>query len=229
MRMRQTIRASFLQRHIHPMPYAAFVLSGGYEEAGDNGRFGVYAGNVVFHEQFEAHLNRFSKQGAIILNLRLPRVSGYRAGVANVPDPDLVVQMAEKSQRAAVDLLLSAVTEGTPQILDWPDELAARLIQCPSLKLSRWGEENELAPWTISRGFSQVFGVSPEIFRARIRTKRALKSIQATSAPMATIAAELDFSDQAHMTRSIRQLTGLTPQALRSAGNGFKTGSRHGE
>jgi AraC-like DNA-binding protein len=226
--MRQIIRASYLQRHMHPVPYAALLLSGSYEEAGDSGRFQVNAGNVVFHDQFEAHLNRFSQQGAIVLNLRLPRGSGYRAGIANVSDPDLVVHVAEKSRRAAVDLLLSTVIEGTAQIFDWPDELAAKLIQCPSLKLCRWGEENKVAPWTISRGFSQVFGVSPEVFRARIRTQRALKSIQATQAPLATIAAELDFADQAHMTRSLKQLTGLTPQALRSAANGFKTRSRVG-
>jgi hypothetical protein len=59
--MRQIIRASYLQRHMHPVPYAALLLSGIYEESSDSGRFQVNAGNVVFHDQFEAHLNRFSQ------------------------------------------------------------------------------------------------------------------------------------------------------------------------
>jgi hypothetical protein len=56
------------QRHVHSVPCTAPVPSGGYEEAGDNGRFEVDAGNIVFHDQFEAHLNRFSKQRTIVLN-----------------------------------------------------------------------------------------------------------------------------------------------------------------
>src|ERR1700677_569690 len=74
MQMRQTIRTSSLERHVHFEPYVALVLSGGYEEAGDNGRFKVSAGNVVFHDSFEAHLNRFYAQGATVLNL--PVASG---------------------------------------------------------------------------------------------------------------------------------------------------------
>jgi AraC-like DNA-binding protein len=109
------------------------------------------------------------------------------------------------------------------QPADWPDELFAALMRNPSLKLSQWGEENGIAPWTLSRGFALVFGVSPETFRARIRARHALKSIQDTEAPLASIAAELGFSDQSHMTRSVKQLTGIGPQVWRYAANGFKT------
>jgi AraC-like DNA-binding protein len=221
--MWQTIRTSALRRHVHAEAYAALVLSGGYEEAGDHGRFQVNAGNVVFHDRFEAHLDRFSEEGAVVLNLRLA-VDPSTPGIARVADPDFVVRVAERSYRDAVDLLLSSATSWTPQHSDWPDELAATLMQNPSLKLSQWGEENGLAPWTVSRGFAQVFGVSPEAFRARTRARHALKSIQDTQQPLAIIAAELGFADQPHMTRSVKQLTGVGPQAWRSAANGFKTG-----
>jgi hypothetical protein len=72
MRMWQTIRASVLGRHVHEKAYAALVLSGGYEEAGDRGRFQVKAGDVIFHEPFEAHLDRFSEKGAAVLNIPIP-------------------------------------------------------------------------------------------------------------------------------------------------------------
>jgi AraC-like DNA-binding protein len=222
--MWQTIRASALGRHVHEEAYAALVLSGRYEEAGDNGRFQVKAGDAVFHEQFEAHLDRFSETGAVVLNLRLPLGGSYTPGIASVADPDSIARVAEKSHRDAVDLLFFvAIRRKMPQPADWPDELAAALMRNPSLKLSQWGEKNGIAPWAVSRGFALVFGVSPETFRARTRARQALKSIKNTQGPLANIAAELGFADQSHMTRSVKQLTGIGPQAWRSAANGFKT------
>ncbi len=221
--MWQTIRAAGLSRHIHEKAYAALVLSGGYEEAGDHGRFQVEAGDVVFHEQFEAHLDHFSETGAVVLNLRLPAGFSYTPGIARVTDADSVARVAERSCREALDLLFSVAVSKMPQPADWSDELAKALMRNPSLKLSQWGEENGISPWAVSRGFGLVFGVSPEAFRARTRARQALKLILDTQTPLASIAAELGFADQSHMTRSVKQLTGITPQAWRSAANRFKT------
>ena len=148
MRMWQTIRASALGRHVHEKPYAALVLSGGYEEAGDHGRFRVKAGDVIFHEQLEAHLDRFSETGAVVLNLGLPVGCSCTPRIARVPDVDSVARVAERSCRDAVDLLFSLAIGSTPQPADWPDELATALLKNPSLKLSQWGEENGIAPWS---------------------------------------------------------------------------------
>jgi AraC-like DNA-binding protein len=183
----------------------------------------VKAGDVIFHEQFEAHLDRFSETGVVVLNLRLPVGFSYTPGIARVVDADSVARVAERSCRDALDLLFSVAISRTPQPADWPDELAAALMRNPSLKLSLWGETNGIPPWAVSRGFGLVFGLSPEAFRARIRARRALKSIQNTQASLASIAADLGFADQSHMTRSVKQLTGIAPQAWRSAANGFKT------
>jgi AraC-like DNA-binding protein len=223
MRMWQTIRASVLGRHVHEKAYAALVLSGGYEEAGDRGRFRVEAGDVIFHEPFEAHLDRFSESGAVVLNLQLPVGCFFTTGMARVVDADWVAGVAERSRRDAADLLLSAVKSESRPPADWPDELAAALVKDPSVNLSQWGERNGIAPWTVSRGFSLVFGVSPEAFRARARARRAWRLIRETPAPLARIAADLGFADQAHMTRSIQRLTGSGPRELRSVANGFKT------
>ncbi len=100
--MWQTIRASALDRHVHEEGYAALVLSGGYEEAGDRGRFQVKEGDAIFHEPFEAHLDRFSETGAVVLNLRLPVGGSYAPGIAKVADPDSVARVAEGSRRDAL-------------------------------------------------------------------------------------------------------------------------------
>ena len=221
--MHQTIRRVALRRHVHLTPYAALVLSGGYEEAGDNGRFQVSAGNVIFHDHFEAHLNRFQTEGATVLNLPLLCGNCRLSGMARVANPDLVVVMAERCGRTAADLLVSLAERCEFRFADWPDVLAARLIDDTSVMLSEWGEQHGLTPWTVSRGFAQVFGISPEVFRARARSRQALGAIRDTQSSLATIAAEFGFADQAHMTRSIRQLTGSSPSAWRSRANGFNT------
>jgi AraC-like DNA-binding protein len=219
----QTIRTSALDRHVHQEPYATLVLSGSYEEAGDQGRFQVSAGDVVFHDRFEAHLDRFPATRVEVVNLRLTPHDSCTPGIARVVDPDLVVRVARKSHRDAIELLLSLAVRRAPHPADWPDELAAALLRDPSLRLSRWAQNNGVAPWAVSRGFAQVFGVSPEAFRARARARHALRSIENTQQSLAVVAAELGFSDQSHMTRSVQQLTGRGPRALRHAANGFKT------
>src|SRR5262245_23971248 len=126
MKMRQVFRASSLARHTHTVAYAALVLSGGYEEAGDQGRFRVRAGDVVFHDPFEAHLNRFSPAGAAMLNLRLPPGLHWAPapGLGRIADPDRVARLAEQDCREALGFLVAGATRWTPQPRDWPDELA---------------------------------------------------------------------------------------------------------
>lgn len=222
MRTRQTIHAAVIERHMHAEPYAALVLAGGYEEAGDNGRFRVQAGDVLFHDGFEAHRNLLGRKGARVLNLRLSGNEGL-VGMARLADADTIARLAERDRRAALDLLLAQARRRDAIHHDWPDELAGQLLHSPGLRLGEWGAERGLSPWTLTRGFTQIYGVAPETFRARARARRAWKWIRTTHLPLAAIAARLGFADQAHMTRGVRQLTGLTPQAWRASANGFKT------
>ena len=223
MLMWQTIRSGVFGHHSHDQAYAAMVLFGGYEEAGDQGRFRVEAGDVVLHERFEAHLNRFSGSVAVVLNLPLPNRYSFLTGPASVADPDSIVRVAESNSEQAADLLLSTLTVRATSYADWPDELAANLMENPSLNLSQWGERRGLTPWGLSRGFMQVFGLSPSAYRARTRARHAWKAIETSEEPLAQIAAHLGFSDQPHMTRTVKKLTGVAPQTLRTAANRFKT------
>jgi AraC-like DNA-binding protein len=223
MRLWQTIRASIFDRHSHDAAYAALVLAGGYEEAGDHGRFKVEAGDVLLHDRFEAHVDRFSASGAVLLNLPLQIGNSFNPGAARVDNPDLIVNMAQRSRTRASELLLTMIHERRPSDADWPDELAAALIQHPTLVLSRWSEQQGFSPSTVSRGFAQVFGISPEAFRVRVRARQAWKRVQSTTEPLAQIAFQVGFADQSHMTRSVKQITGMPPHAWRLAANRFKT------
>jgi AraC-like DNA-binding protein len=222
----QTIERAEIHRHSHDHPYAAVVLRGGYEEAGDSGRFFVSEGDVVLHHSFGSHLNRIFPKKVAVLNLPLIRLpieaaGAWRAGQAL----DEICRAAERSERDAADLLLSLSLNRATSKLDWPDLLSAALRSNRSLWLEEWASAHGLSPWAVSRGFRQVFGITPEAFRLRAKTHRAFQMIRRSRRPLAAIAAEAGFSDQAHMSRSIKALSGESPRKWRSAANGFKTES----
>lgn len=216
MRVWQTIRTPMIGRHVHKRAYAALVLSGCYEEAGDSGRHRVQAGDVVLHEAFEAHLDRVPTSGAVVLNVPVPAQCAFRSGVGKINDPDAIVRLVEMGDsETAAQLLLTTEIRDT-EFRDWPDELAASLAQNASVNLSCWSEAKGISPWHVSRCFAKVFGISPSAFRARARTRQAWRAIRTADTPLSAIAAHCGFADQAHMTRSVKNLTGTCPSGWRS-------------
>jgi AraC-like DNA-binding protein len=175
-------------RHRHARGYAAVVLAGGYEEAGERARMRVGPGDVILHGAFEAHLNRIAAAGAEILNIELPDCIEPCTVFATLLDPDALVRAAELDTAVAAQRLL-------------------QMLQ-PAHRLS---------PATLSRGFYQVYGVSPSAFRAQIRGRHAWRRIVSGAQWLAGLATELGFADQAHMTRAVRSLTGRPPGAWRTS------------
>ena len=76
-----------INRHRHNAPYATIILEGGYEEAGDHGRFRVVAGDVLVHGPFTSHLNRLGNCRTLLINIRLPLFTPIGA-VGRIADPD---------------------------------------------------------------------------------------------------------------------------------------------
>ncbi|MGW0732462.1 helix-turn-helix transcriptional regulator [Streptomyces sp. NPDC002851] len=70
-------------------------------------------------------------------------------------------------------------------------------------------------PYHLSRSFSRELGVSVTRYRHRVRIGRALDRLEEGESSLGTLAADLGFADQAHMTRTLRQYLGRTPTALR--------------
>lgn len=223
MRKFQTIHSSVLKHHQHRHAYAAIVLSRGYEEAGDCGRFHVEPGDVVLHDRFEAHINR-SCSGATVLNISLPPGTSIAPGPARLENAHVFARRSRLRGDEAVALLMESMRPAEPITpADWPDMLACDMARNPSLNLSRWSELHGLAPWSVSRGFYQVFGISPCVFRRRARARHAWKAIERGDDTFASLSADLGFADQAHMCRDVKMLTGQSPGKLRCAANEFKT------
>jgi AraC-like DNA-binding protein len=198
-----------IPRHRHAHGYAALVVSGGYEETGSFGRYRACAGQVLLHRPFDSHLDRFGPAGARILSLPLPSPPAY--GLGRVADPEHIVRLACKDLRAATESLFAQLTAVPAQSADWPDLLAVELLKDPTLPLHTWAERHGLARESLARGFRKVFAMTPAAFRAEARAHAAWLAIGNASAPLAQIAHERGFADQAHMTRAIGLLTGHPP------------------
>jgi AraC-like DNA-binding protein len=205
-------RGERLIRHCHAHPFAAVVLSGHYEEAGDQGRHTVTAGDVLIHTAFEAHLNQFGGTGAevLLLPLATPPLSS-QAVYGRHADPDSLARLAERDPAEAAALLTEGFRATAPSKEDWPDILAARLRQEPNLALGEWAASMSLRAETLSRGFKAAYGVTPAAYRATARARAAFAAIQRAPVSLAEVAANAGFADQAHMTRAVQQLTGHAP------------------
>lgn len=211
----------YIPLHRHAHAYAALVLAGSYEESGSRGRFRVGPGDVLLHDAFDAHLNRFQGGGTRLFSLA---IAAWPSGIsmAKVADPDDIVRVAERDPREASLLLLEQLRRTQAVRYDWPDVLADDLIGDPGWRLDEWARKMSLAPSTVSRGFRKIFGMTPAAFRLAARARRAFSMIAGSNLPLAAIAAATGFADQAHMSRAIRVLTGETPSRWRGS-NSFKT------
>lgn len=219
--MEQRLQPGAWPRHRHRAAYAAIVLSGGYLEAGGAGRWTVEAGDVVVHPPFDAHLNHLRGQ-AWVLNLTLDPLTDLPP-VFRVDDLDGLERAWREDPHRAAGLLVPAAT-ARPLDQDWPDALAADLARDPGLNLGEWARKRGLSPSTVSRGFAATFGVSPARYRAERRALSAWRRLMTERAPLAELAVDCGYADQAHLTRAITALTGAPPSRWR----GRKSVQDHG-
>ncbi|MFF9817692.1 helix-turn-helix domain-containing protein [Streptomyces sp. NPDC014006] len=72
-----------------------------------------------------------------------------------------------------------------------------------------------VSPYRLSRAFPRALGVTVTHYRQRVRIGRALDRLEAGENSLGTLAADLGYADQAHLTRTMRQYLGHTPTAVR--------------
>lgn len=202
-----------LPRHRHVDAYVAVVLTGSYVEAGDGGRVRAMAGTVIAHEPLSAHRDDFGARGAVVLNF--PAIAGI-AGAGTVADIDAVARAAERDMREAGHLLARQFRPVAWSPDDWPDRLADALAGNPDLAIANWAVATGLDPASVSRGFARAYGVTPKRFRLEARVRRAIRALSFWQGNLAAFAADHGFADQAHLARTVRAMTGMTPQRLRA-------------
>lgn len=203
-----------LPRHRHSAGYMTLIVAGGYDEAGDVGRFRARPGDLLVHRPFDAHCNAFGRRSAEVVNLPLVDLPQL-AALNRVADPDLVARLAERDPASAACAAAESATPVAGED-DWPDALAAALRTRPDLfRIGSWAQERGLAPASVSRGFRRLFGTTPERYRAEARARLAWSRIVGTAEPLAAIACDVGFADQPHMTRCVGAVTGQPPSRWR--------------
>ncbi len=203
-----------LPRHRHALGYATVVIAGSFVEASFAGRFAVDPGDVLLHAAFDCHANS-ARAARHVEILRLPWSHATLEGRFRVDDPDRLARICERDPRQAELELSRALRPAPRRSVDWPEDLAAALSRPSAGPLREWAEARGLAAETLSRGFRRAFGVSPKAFRLESRARRAWRRVLSTGVSLSAIAQDLGFADLAHMTRSIRALTGLPPSGWR--------------
>ena len=216
--MGQSPRASLasgesIVRHLHMTPYATVILDGGYEEAGETGRWRVSAGDVIIHGALAAHRN-LAPRGARVLNLPLPQTERWsRCG--SIGDPDLIARTAEHDTAEATAALMQSWRPTHTPLADLPDLLATTLAEPNGAGIDAWSKSHGVSRQTAFRAFRAAYGVCPCRFRLEARARRAWRMIVDTTASLADISVSIGFADQAHMQRAVKALTGGTPGAWR--------------
>ncbi|GAA3445807.1 AraC family transcriptional regulator [Planomonospora venezuelensis] len=97
--------------------------------------------------------------------------------------------------------------------------LHERLVDPPTLEDLALAVE--VRPFTLIRAFKAATGLPPHAYLNTLRVRRA-RSLLDSGAPAAQVAAEVGFTDQAHLNRHFKRVVGVPPAAYQRAGT-YKT------
>lgn len=90
---------------------------------------------------------------------------------------------------------------------------AMRVCAEPAVPVTTLADQQHVGRRQLERDFQQWIGTSPRHL-AQVARLQAVSRKAQTGASLADIAADLGYADQAHMSRAVRQLTGLTPRGF---------------
>jgi AraC-like DNA-binding protein len=113
------------------------------------------------------------------------------------------------------------------ELLPWQAKRSLAHIAAHLDRTIRIGELAELAKISHSyftRAFKATFGCAPQVFILDRRIAQAKELMLNTDEPLCEVALACGFSDQSHMSRIFRRLTGDSPNAWRCAQRQGTTG-----
>jgi AraC-like DNA-binding protein len=112
---------------------------------------------------------------------------------------------AAMGETPTIDADPRAVDAAVEAFRGWLD---ARLFD--PVTMAEAGAELGLGPTQLARGFASAFGIAPHAYVITRRLEAARDRILAGE-PLAEVASEVGFFDQAHLTRHFKRFLGTTP------------------
>lgn len=180
--------------HRHAEAQLSRLLAGDYAEDSDHGPRRVSGAAFSAKPGGFAHENRFGEDGALMLSVCLaeaPFVTRY--GLVGGDGEDLA-------------LLPAAPPAWLAQ--------ASREVAAGG-RTRRIANDLGLHPVRFAQLFRRHYREAPSAWRQSRRLARAAGRIVVGREPLADLAAEAGFADQAHMSRAMKAATGFSPAALR--------------
>lgn len=190
----------------------------------------------VFAAQQRSAIRLAARSDADCLGVRLQPAAS--AALGNIPVADLrdrIVDVAtvapafaDRFHAAATGPDVGASITSVLALLDEclsPAAIDPRIEQAV-VRLEAGGGAGPIAPLIAASGmsarafqgaFRKQVGLSAKEFARILRLQAIIRTLDQGDRPMAELALERGFSDQAHATREVRRVTGTTPARLRNA------------
>jgi AraC-like DNA-binding protein len=85
------------------------------------------------------------------------------------------------------------------------------------LPLRALAEAARMSPFTLNRTFREQYGLPPHEYLNLVRVKRGQDLLRRGDRPLAELALDLGFADQAHFTRIFKRHVGVPPGRYRGS------------
>jgi len=203
-----------LRTHRHDGAYAALVIDGSHVEASADGPVDCVPGTLVLHPRWHAHGNRFGSVGAKVVNLDLDdEFTGDALRVLRVNDAKEALAVFTRAPHRLGELIEACKAAPMPTLQPWQHAFL-RELEDGELEIATLAQRAGVSLEHASRTFVKSHGMAPQLLRRELRCRRALRLLSGGMA-LAEIASVSGFSDQAHLTRTLRAATGAPPSQLR--------------
>lgn len=117
------------------------------------------------------------------------------------------LELAMTRRAAAIDDGVDVIARQIFQLVEANGEAGSEVLDLLSRRLG-------MSERTARRKCHAAFGYGPKTLDCILRLQRFLRASRGEPAPLASLAGETGYSDQAHLSRETRRLTGLTPSAV---------------
>jgi len=228
-----------IARHRHAYPAVTLVLSGGFlEDFGAGHTHECGAMSVLVKPADAPHSNRYSTLGARsfivectsespafdaleqaapqpgLARIVVPLLELYSAFLAAAPERQV---LAEEAAFEIARRLRSQHQWKTLERPVWLSRIADAAIEgCTHpLSLTTLAADVGVHPVYLARVFRRHYAQSIGSFMLQSRLRLAMRHLATTAEPIARIALECGFADQAHLTRLLHRETGATPARFR--------------
>jgi AraC family transcriptional regulator len=218
--------------HKHTNDYLCIVLAGGFAEQEGNRSHERPSGCVFTHHAGETHHDRFGPNGAMCVNLHFPAgepgpaIEGRCPPPARVAAQRLALELAARSRDDLAMASLAAeimgdLRPGEDHARDhgrWLDRIVEAIADDGDGR--RWSLRELAAiaqrhPVHVAQAFRAKTGMSLGAFQRSRRLTKLSLTLKRTDVPLAALAVEFGYCDQAHMTAEFSRAFGVSPGGYR--------------